>query len=76
AFLVSGFVGVLIERFVVRYLYGRPLETLLATFGISLILQQAVRSVFSPLNRLVQSPEWMRGAWEVMPGLSITWNRV
>lgn len=76
AFLVSGFVGVLIERFVVRYLYGRPLETLLATFGISLILQQAVRSVFSPLNRLVQSPEWMSGAWEVMPGLSITWNRV
>lgn len=48
----------------VRYLYGRPLETLLATFGISLILQQAVRSVFSPLNRLVQSPEWMSGAWE------------
>ncbi len=76
AFLVSGFVGVLIERFVMRYLYGRPLETLLATFGISLILQQAVRSVFSPLNRLVQSPEWMSGAWEVMPGLSITWNRV
>ena len=76
AFLVSGFVGVLIERFVVRYLYGRPLETLLATFGISLILQQAVRSVFSPLNRLVQSPEWMSGAWEIMPGLSITWNRV
>ena len=76
AFLVSGLVGVLIERFVVRYLYGRPLETLLATFGISLILQQAVRSVFSPLNRLVQSPEWMSGAWEVMPGLSITWNRV
>ena len=76
AFLVSGFVGVLIERFVVRYLYGRPLETLLATFGISLILQQAVRSVFSPLNRLVQSPEWMSGAWEVLPGLSITWNHV
>ncbi|MDO5638242.1 MAG: urea ABC transporter permease subunit UrtB [Neisseria sp.] len=76
AFLVSGFVGVLIERFVVRYLYGRPLETLLATFGISLILQQLVRSVFSPLNRLVQSPEWMSGAWQIMPGLSITWNRV
>ena len=76
AFLVSGFVGVLIERFVVRYLYGRPLETLLATFGISLILQQAVRSIFSPLNRMVQSPEWMSGAWQIMPGLSITWNRV
>lgn len=76
AFVVSGFVGVLIERFVVRYLYGRPLETLLATFGISLILQQLVRSVFSPLNRMVQSPEWMGGAWQIMPGLSITWNRV
>ncbi|UOO82086.1 urea ABC transporter permease subunit UrtB [Uruburuella testudinis] len=76
AFAVSGFVGVLIERFVVRYLYGRPLETLLATFGISLILQQLVRSVFSPLNRMVQTPEWMSGAWQIMPGLSVTWNRV
>ncbi|MDO4641229.1 MAG: urea ABC transporter permease subunit UrtB [Neisseria sp.] len=75
-FIVSGFIGVLIERFVVRYLYGRPLETLLATFGISLILQQAVRSIFSPLNRLVQSPSWMSGAWDIFPGLSITWNRV
>ncbi|WP_084224487.1 urea ABC transporter permease subunit UrtB [Stenoxybacter acetivorans] len=76
AFLVSGSVGVLIERFVVRYLYGRPLETLLATFGISLILQQAVRTIFSPLNRMVQTPDWMSGTWQIMHGLAITWNRV
>lgn len=76
AFVVAGLVGVLIERLVVRHLYGRPLETLLATFGISLILQQAVRSIFSPLNRLVQTPDWMSGAWEIMPGFAITWNRI
>jgi urea transport system permease protein len=76
AFVVSGFVGVLIERFVVRYLYGRPLETLLATFGVSLILQQAVRSIFSPLNRMVEAPKWMSGSWEITAGLSLTWNRV
>ena len=76
AFVVSGLVGVLIERTVVRFLYGRPLETLLATFGVSLILQQAVRSIFSPLNRMVQTPKWMSGSWEIANGLSITWNRV
>lgn len=76
AFLVSGFIGVLIERFVVRYLYGRPLETLLATFGVSLVLQQAVRSIFSPLNRKVQSPEWMSGTWQITEGLGITYNRI
>ncbi len=76
AFIVSGLVGILIERLVVRHLYGRPLETLLATFGISLILQQAVRSIFSPLNRMVQTPSWMSGALEITAGLSITWNRI
>lgn len=76
AFLVSALIGILIERGVVRHLYGRPLETLLATFGVSLILQQAVRSIFSPLNRLVQTPEFMSGEWVIMPGLSITLNRV
>ncbi len=75
AFMVSALVGVLIERSVVRFLYGRPLETLLATFGVSLILQQAVRSIFSPLNRMVQTPQWMSGSLEIA-GLSITWNRV
>lgn len=76
AFLVSAFVGILIETLVVRHLYGRPLETLLATFGVSLILQQAVRTIFSPLNRLVQTPEFMQGEWVIMPNLSITLNRV
>ena len=76
AFAVSGLVGILIERLVVRHLYGRPLETLLATFGISLILQQAVRSIFSPLNRMVQTPDWMSGSLEIVSGLSITWNRI
>ena len=55
AFMVSGLVGVGIERGVIRFLYGRPLETLLATFGVSLILQQAVRTIFSPLNRAVST---------------------
>lgn len=76
AFLVSGLVGILIQRTVIRYLHGRPLETLLATFGISLILQQAVRTIFSPLNRQVVSPEWMSGALELNPVLSLTYNRL
>jgi urea transport system permease protein len=76
AFLVSAIVGIIIERTVIRFLYGRPLETLLATFGISLILQQAVRSVFSPLNRSVSTPEWMQGVIEVNPLLSLTLNRL
>lgn len=76
AFVVSGGVGILIERGVVRFLYDRPLETLLATFGVSLILQQAVRSIFSPLNRTVVSPEWMSGSIELTMGLSLTANRV
>jgi urea transport system permease protein len=76
AFLVSGLVGVLLERTVIRYLYGRPLETLLATFGISLILQQTVRTVFSPLNREVQSPSWMSGSWQINSALSLTYNRL
>ncbi|WP_434762486.1 urea ABC transporter permease subunit UrtB [Vibrio fortis] len=76
AFIVSGLVGILIERSVIRHLYGRPLETLLATFGISLILQQAVRSIFSPLNRSVSTPEWMTGALELNPMLSLTYNRL
>jgi len=69
-------VGIMIERGVLRYLYGRPLETLLATFGISLILQQLVRTVFSPLNRAVESPEWMSGVLEINSALSITYNRL
>jgi len=76
AFLVSGLVGIAIERGVIRFLYGRPLETLLATFGISLVLQQAVRSIFSPLNRSVATPQWMSGSWEINGALSLTYNRL
>ncbi len=76
AFLVSGAVGVLIERGVVRFLYGRPLETLLATFGISLILQQIVRDVFTANNRPVETPAWMAGSWQINEALSITYNRL
>ncbi|WP_245586114.1 urea ABC transporter permease subunit UrtB [Solimonas soli] len=76
AFVVAGVAGVAIERGIVRFLYGRPLETLLATFGLSLILQQLVRSVFSPLNRSVSTPEFMSGSWVVNDALSLTWNRL
>ena len=76
AFVVSGIAGIIIERGVIRFLYGRPLETLLATFGVSLILQQLVRTVFSPLNRSVITPDWMSGSLEIVGGLSITWNRL
>ena len=75
AFLVSGFVGILVERGIIRFLYGRPLETLLATWGISLILQQTVRTVFGPSNREVGAPRFMSGAFE-LGGLTITWNRL
>lgn len=76
AFIVSGSVGILIERGVIRFLYGRPLETLLATFGVSLILQQVVRSIFGPLNMAVESPSWMSGVWQVNDALALTWNRL
>jgi urea transport system permease protein len=76
AFIVAALVGIAIERGVIRYLYGRPLETLLATFGISLILQQAVRSIFSPLNRSVSTPSWMSGSWQINEIFSLTYNRL
>ncbi len=75
-FLVAGAFGMLIERTVIRFLKGRPLETLLATFGLSLILQQLVRTLFSPLNRRVASPEWLQGAWQINDALSLTLNRL
>ncbi len=75
AFVVTGAVGVLIERTVIRHLYGRPLETLLATWGISLILQQAVRSLFGPTNRQVDAPSYMSGAFDVA-GVTITYGRM
>src|SRR4029079_4088032 len=75
AFLFAGFVGILIERGVIRFLYGRPLETLLATWGLSLIIQQAVRTAFGPTNKDVGNPSWMSGAFEV-GHITITYNRL
>jgi urea transport system permease protein len=75
AFMVAGLVGILIERGIIRFLYGRPLETLLATWGISLILQQAVRTYFGPTNKEVGNPSWMSGAFEVGQ-ITITYNRL
>ena len=75
AFAITGLIGIAIERGLIRFLYGRPLETLLATWGLSLALQQAVRSIFGPTNREVGTPQWMSGAAEV-GGLVITYNRL
>lgn len=75
AFLVAGTVGVAIERGIIRWLYGRPLETLLATWGISLALQQTVRSIFGPTNQEVGTPDFMSGAFE-LGQLTITYNRL
>ena len=76
AFLVAALAGMLLERTVIRFLYGRPLETLLATFGVSLLLQQLVRSVFSANNRAVSTPPWMSGTWQINEALSLTFNRL
>lgn len=75
AFLVAALVGLAIERGIIRFLYGRPLETLLATWGVSLILQQAVRTIFGPTNQEVGNPSWMSGSFDIGQ-LAITWNRL
>jgi urea transport system permease protein len=75
AFVVAGALGIVIERCMIRFLYGRPLETLLATWGLSLILQQAVRSIFGPTNQDVSSPDWMSG-FVRLGGLTLTVNRL
>jgi len=75
AFLVTGLLGVLIERGLIRFLYGRPLETLLATWGLSLVLQQAVRTLFGASNREVMTPSWMSGAVP-LGAMTITANRL
>jgi urea transport system permease protein len=75
AFIIAGLIGVLIERTIIRFLYGRPLETLLATWGLSLIIQQAVRTTFGPTNREVSNPSWMSGTFEV-GHLNVTYNRL
>ncbi|CAG9173438.1 urea ABC transporter permease subunit UrtB [Cupriavidus respiraculi] len=76
AFLASAVVGFVLERLVLRHLYGRPLETLLATFGVSLLLMQAVRMLFGAQNVEVANPSWMSGGIAWMPGLVIPYNRV
>ena len=79
AFLFAGSVGVMLERSertIIRFLYGRPLETLLATWGVSLILQQAVRSIFGSPNKAVSNPSWMTGGFDLIGGFTVTWNRV
>ena len=76
AFLFAGAVGILIERTVIRWLYGRPLETLLATWGLSLILQQMVRTIFGAPNKEVANPAWMTGGIELAGGIFLAHNRI
>ena len=76
AFTSAALVGALLERTVLRHLYGRPLETLLATWGISLILMQTVRSIFGAHNVAVENPSWMSGGIQVLANLSLPWNRL
>jgi urea transport system permease protein len=76
AFLSAALVGAVVERTVLRHLYGRPLETLLATWGISLILMQTVRSMFGAQNVAVENPAWMSGGIQVLANLSLPWNRL
>jgi urea transport system permease protein len=76
AFAASAVVGMALERSVIRFLYGRPLETLLATWGISLILIQSTRTVFGAQNVQVENPSWMSGGIELLPNLVLPWNRI
>ena len=76
SFLTAAVVGAGLERSVIRWLYGRPLETLLATWGISLVLQQAVRSLFGAQNVPVENPSWLSGGIEVMSNLTLPFNRI
>jgi len=76
AFLTSALVGAVLERSVIRWLYGRPLETLLATWGISLMLMQAVRSIFGAQNVAVENPSWLSGGVQVLPNLTLPYNRI
>jgi len=76
AFAVSAGVGMALERTVIRHLYGRPLETLLATWGISLILIQAIRLIFGAQNVEVANPAWLSGGIQVLPNLVLPWSRI
>ncbi len=75
AFLVTAVIGMAVERGLIRFLYGRPLETLLATWGLSLLLQQAIRSIFGPSNLQVSTPDWMSGAFQ-LGQITVTMNRL
>jgi urea transport system permease protein len=76
SFITSALVGVVLERSVIRWLYGRPLETLLATWGISLVLMQTVRSIFGAQNVGVENPSWLSGGVQVLPNLTLPYNRI
>ncbi len=76
SFLAAALVGALMERTVIRWLYGRPLETLLATWGISLILMQTVRTLFGAQNVGVENPSWLSGGLQVLPNLTLPYNRL
>ncbi|MDH4570078.1 urea ABC transporter permease subunit UrtB [Pseudomonas sp. BN414] len=76
AFFVTALVGMTLERTVIRHLYGRPLETLLATWGISLILIQLVRVIFGAQNVEVANPAWLSGGMQVLPNLVLPYNRI
>ena len=76
SFLAAGLMGAVLERGVIRFLYGRPLETLLATWGISLMLQQLVRSLFGAQNVGVENPAWMSGGVQLMANVTLPWNRI
>jgi urea transport system permease protein len=76
AFATSAVVGMALERSVIRFLYGRPLETLLATWGISLVLIQSMRTLFGAQNVQVENPNWMSGGIALMPNLVLPWNRI
>ena len=76
AFVVTALVGMALERTVIRWLYGRPLETLLATWGISLMLMQAVRTLFGAQNVEVGNPSWMSGGITVLGNLVLSYNRI
>ena len=76
AFVTAGAIGVLLERTVIRWLYGRPLETLLATWGISLVLIQTIRLIFGASNVAVANPAWLAGGYEIFAGLVLPYNRI
>ena len=76
AFFITAIVGMVLERTIIRHLYGRPLETLLATWGISLMLIQLVRILFGTQNLEVANPAWLSGGWSVLPNLVLPWNRI